>query len=416
MKPKVAIIGLGYVGLPLAMLFSTKGYHVVGIDHDVNKVQMINEGISYLLEVSNEEIEKLTNSSFTATTTYQSISQVDAIILCVPTPLSGNQLPNLSYVQTAIHDLIPYMKEHQLIVLESSTYPGSTEEVLVPLFKQAGFIAGESISIGYSPERIDPGNSEYCLETIPKVVSGVTRSCTEKLINLYEPIFSQLVPVSSPKIAEMAKMLENAQRFINLAFMNEMARVCYELEINVWEVVEAAETKPYGFLPCKPGPGIGGHCIPVDPLYLKWKANQAGCLTEFIDLAKKINDDQPHYLVERIKELLPPNALPTILLLGLTYKSDSNDLREAVGPILAKNLLNEGFSVDVYDPFVEEIKIGADTLKSINLTNSSLTNYDLVVLVTDHSSLPYEDIMKQSQLVFDTRNRLENGMSHIHKL
>ncbi|MBM7840351.1 UDP-N-acetyl-D-glucosamine dehydrogenase [Alkalihalobacillus xiaoxiensis] len=416
MNPKVAIIGLGYVGLPLAMLFAAKGYQVFGIDHDHKKVQMLEAGLSYLMEVSNEEIQTLTNSAFSVSTTYQAINEVDSIILCVPTPLSESQLPNLSYVQTAIHDLIPFMKENQLVVLESSTYPGSTEEVVVPLFKRAGFIAGKSIAIGYSPERIDPGNAHYRLENIPKVISGVTSSCTEKIINLYKPIFSQLVPVSSPKVAEMAKMLENAQRFVNLTFMNEMARVCHELDLNIWEVIEATETKPYGYFPCKPGPGVGGHCIPVDPLYLKWKANQAGCLTEFIDLAKKINDDQPSYLVERIKALLPPEQGSTVLLLGLTYKGDSNDLRESVGPILAKTLVDEGFIVDVYDPFVEEVNLGTVTIKSTPFTTSSLRKYDLVVLVTDHSSFPYEEIASESKLVFDTRNCFKNGVSHIHKL
>ncbi|SDB82899.1 UDP-N-acetyl-D-glucosamine dehydrogenase [Shouchella lonarensis] len=405
-RKRIAVVGLGYVGLPLAISLSEHHDQVLGIDIDTNKIKKLSESISYLSDVSNEAITSLKGRGFTATSSFKRVKEVDTIILCVPTPLIMDQSPDLSYVQTAMKSLLPYIKKGTLIVLESSTFPGTTEEVLIPLCEQENLIVGEDVYIAYSPERINPGDSSYLFKTIPKVISGVTPQCLEEITQLYTPVFDQLVPVSSPRVAEMTKLLENTQRFINISFINEMARICHDLDIDVWEVLDAAKTKPYGYSHYEPGPGIGGHCIPVDPLYLKWKANQSNIQTDFIDLAKRINDAQPYYIASRVQSLLHNinQKDASVLLVGISYKKDVNDLRQSIVPLIARQLRLKGMSVSFHDPYIEHMTIDQETLTSIPLTPETLARHTLVLITADHSCLDYNMITEHSNMLFDTRN------------
>ncbi|MDQ0207861.1 nucleotide sugar dehydrogenase [Alkalicoccobacillus murimartini] len=418
MATKVAVIGLGYVGLPLASLFHKSGYDVVGIDVDPRKIKSLDKGESYLSDFTDKEIKKLTSSKrFSYTTDFQSIQTASAIILCVPTPLKDHQYPDLSYLESATHALLPFLKKGQLVVLESSTFPGTTEEVLVPLLQKSGLIIGEDLYIGYSPERIDPGNKDFTLAEIPKVVSGVTDRCREKTVSIYEKAFHKLVPVDSPRIAEMTKILENTQRLVNISFMNEMSQVCHQLGIDIWQVITAASTKPYGFTSYFPGPGIGGHCIPVDPLYLKWKANQENLDTPFIDLAKQVNDAQPSYIVSRLEKALSKEVKnPSILLIGLTYKKDVNDVRESVSIPIMEQIIDRGWSVDYHDPFMEDILVKDKQFKGVQLEPDILANYDAVLILTDHSHIDYNHLVEHSKLIVDTRNCIKGHYPHVIRL
>lgn len=415
-KRKIAIIGLGYVGLPLAFEFSKKGHDVIGIDYDENKITQLNQRRSYLSEMTDEAIVELMSLPFVATTDYEEVNQVDVILICVPTPLASTGSPNLCYVQIALNQMLPFLQEGQLLILESSTFPGTTEEIVVPIVEQGGFIVGETIFIGYSPERLDPGNKQFHLRNVPKVISGTTSNCLAEVKRLYETVFHDLIPVSSTRTAEAVKMVENTQRFINLSFVNEMARVCNELDVDVWEVLQAVETKPYGFSGYRPGPGVGGHCIPVDPLYLKWKANQAGSQTHFIDVAKAINDEQPEYIVNRVRSHLHSLDQKDILLIGLSYKKNSKDVRESKSIVVAEQLIQAGSRIAYYDPFVSTCSLNDRVYQSIDLTKEELVSFDLVVLLTDHDQLDYDFIMQHSKLIFDTRNRLNGNAPHLFTL
>lgn len=419
-ETKVAIVGLGYVGLPLAMLFVAKGVWVRGIDIDRKKIELLLQGISYLTDITDEAVQQLVHSGrFAPTSHYDAVSDVDAVILCVPTPLRDHAYPDLSYIQAAAAAIVPYLKPGQLIVLESSTYPGTTEEVLRPILEQGARQAGVDFYLGYSPERIDPGNKDVPLESIPKVVSGLTEKCLQKLTLLYGQVFDHLVPVTSPRAAEMTKLLENCQRFVNISFINEIAMICEKMGIDVWEVIEAAKTKPYGFTPYYPGPGIGGHCIPVDPLYLQWKAKQYEVETKFIELATLINNQMQDYIIERIAKHLPAGKTlvdSRLLLIGITYKRDVNDVRESTPLGIFRKLLAMGANVSYHDPLVAQIVHEGQVYKSVHLTRETLKQADCVVLLTDHSQLPYELLVAYAPLVFDTRGAIKQLHPHVVRL
>lgn len=403
---KIGIIGLGYVGLPLAELFLEKGNTVYGIDTDERKINMLNKRQSYLSDYKKNEIRNLfSKNSFHVGTTFNVIEKVDVIIICVPTPLDDHDQPDLKYVIGAAQNLLPHLRRGQLIVLESSTYPGTCEELLKPILESTGLLVGRGISLAYSPERIDPG-SKWELEHIPKVVGGVTPSCTSYAKEVYEAVFKRMVVVSSPRVAEMTKLLENSQRYLNISFMNSLLKICEELDISLWEVIEAAGTKPYGFTKYYPGPGVGGHCIPVDPLYLLWKSREHHIDLPFIELCRQVNEDMPSLIVERVAKTLRPKELKecNVLVIGVTYKKDVNDLRESIALHIIEQLLESGVKVDYFDPYVNELKIGETVLHAVPLTARNMRNIDCTLILTDHSNIPYELFVKHTPVVIDTRN------------
>ncbi|KYG30995.1 nucleotide sugar dehydrogenase [Alkalihalobacillus trypoxylicola] len=415
MKGKIAVVGLGYVGLPLAILCHSKKFDVVGIDIDPSKIDSLKRGKSYLTDLEDSEIEQLSKSKhFAYSSNFSTVKEVDTIVICVPTPLNNKAEPNLDFVKKAFENMLPYLKPHQLIVVESSTYPGTTEEVLKPMLEIEGWEIGQNLYLGYSPERIDPGNQLFSLANIPKIISGSSLQCLHVLQDVYKEIFNELVPVKSTKIAEMTKIVENTQRFINISFMNELSKLSENLDIDIWEVIEAASTKPYGFMPYYPGPGIGGHCIPVDPLYLKWKAQELGLKTDFIDLAKKINDEQPAYIIERINRLVETGG--KLLVIGLTYKKDINDLRESSSLPILEGLIDQGYEVQYHDPFIAQFTYHEVVYYHQDISSESLADYDCVILLTDHSQINFTLIEQKSKKVFDTRNCLDTTLPHVYKL
>ncbi|WP_413379734.1 nucleotide sugar dehydrogenase [Alkalihalobacillus sp. 1P02AB] len=416
MESKVAIIGLGYVGLPLAILCHQKGFGVLGIDIDQSKIELLNKGRSYLADLQDDEIKKVVSSStFQYSADFTRVETVDTIVICVPTPLTNHSEPNLTYLKNAFNGIIPYLKKDHLIVVESSTYPGTTEEILKPMLEEKGWKVGEDLFLGYSPERIDPGNQLFSLENIPKIISGTTENCLDRINNVYDKIFSELVPVKNTKVAEMTKIVENTQRFINISFINELSQISEKLNVDIWEVIEAASTKPYGFTPYYPGPGIGGHCIPVDPLYLKWKANELKINTEFINLAKKINDNQPTYIVKRVLNLIGPDT-GKVLVIGLTYKKDINDMRESAAVSVFQGLIEKGIKVDYHDPFLEQIEVKSHLYQHQPLSAKRIAEYDCVVILTDHTNVDYDLIKQSAQTIFDTKNIYDSHEKHIKKL
>ncbi|GAX91969.1 nucleotide sugar dehydrogenase [Effusibacillus lacus] len=403
----VAIIGLGYVGLPLARLFLENGHTVYGIDVDAAKIELLAKRQSYLSDFTNTDIRNMfAKGKFYVAASYETITNAEAVILCVPTPLDDHARPDLKYVRDAMQNALPYLRAGQLVSLESTTYPGTTEEVLLPIIESTGLKVGKDIFLVFSPERIDPGHTQFKLHEIPKVLGGVTRYCAEIGKKVYESIFDQVVVVSSSKAAEMTKLLENSQRLINISFVNELVMLCNAMNIDLWEVIEAARTKPYGFTPYYPGPGIGGHCIPVDPLYLSAKAKDYNFDVEFIELAHKINEKMPDFVVEKVRTCLSSKPLSDcrILVIGVTYKKDVDDLRESRALKVIENLMNTGATVNFYDPYVDEIQIQDKRLKRITLTHRSVKQHDCSLILTDHTRIPYEQIVTHSPLVIDTRN------------
>ena len=404
---KIAVIGLGYVGLPLSNMFLEKGHTVYGIDIDESKVNSLLNHESYLSDFSNEEIKKMfVKNSFIVGSSFSVIKEVDAVIICVPTPLDQEAKPNLAYVRSALTHSLPFLKYGQLVVLESSTYPGTTEEEIVPMVESNGLTVGKDIFVAYSPERINPGD-KFSINSIPKVVGGVTTTCTKFAQSIYETIFDKVVVVSSPKVAELTKILENYQRFINISLMNQLLFLCEKMDINLWEVISAANTKPYGFTPYYPGPGIGGHCIPVDPLYLLWKAKKYNIDLEFISHAHQINNQMPQFIVQKVQKALDkPLNKARILAIGVTYKKDVNDLRESTALSVIEELKNSGAHVEFHDPLIDTIKLGNTIMNSTSL--SKLKQFDCTLILTDHSNLPYESIVKESKVVVDTRNSTQS--------
>lgn len=410
-KQKIGVIGLGYVGLPLALLFAETGFYVCGIDIDHEKIASLNKGISYVVDIEDQYLQQLIiEGNFEVSSNYNKIKDFDTIIICVPTPLSINNIPNLNDLQMVGKELVPYLKKEQLIILESSTYPGTTTEVLKPILEKSGLTIGEEIYLAYSPERIDPGNRSFSLTEIPKVISGVTQSCSKKIYNLYCQVFKEIIPVSSPEIAEMTKILENCFRFINISFINEFAILCDTLKINIWEVINAAKTKPFGFTPFFPGPGIGGHCIPIDPLYLQWKAQQNKFNTQFINLSHHINKSMPHYIVTQTQKLVKNKEKPSILIYGITYKKDINDLRESPAYLIMKSLKELGNIVYYHDPYINEIHINNEKIMSVPLTDSLYSKTDCILILVDHTQIPIHEMMKKAKIIYDTQN-ITQGLS-----
>ena len=412
----VGIIGLGYVGLPLAIRFSEVGFKVVGFDIDHRKVKMLNEGKSYIEHIPVDGISRMLDHGFLATTDFEKISKVDAILICVPTPLGVHNEPDLSYVKNTLHLVKNHLINNQLLILESTTYPGTTEEEIVPIIEDQGFKIGVNFYIGYSPEREDPGNKNFTTKTIPKVVSGHTQNCLKMVQSLYDEIVDQTVPVSSTQVAEMTKILENIHRAVNIGLVNELKMVADKMNIDINEVIQAAATKPFGFTPYYPGPGLGGHCIPIDPFYLTWKAKELGMNTRFIELAGEINTSMPHYVIQKVSESL--NSIgksiknSRVLILGLAYKKNLDDLRESPSLELIDILFDKGGLVEYCDPYFESIPKTRKyqiELKSKELNAKVLQEMDLVLLATDHDDFDYDLIKKYSKMIIDTRGRFQKS-------
>ena len=411
-KAIIGVVGLGYVGLPLAVEKAKAGFTVIGFDVQEEKVGMVNEGLNYIGDVIQEDLESLvTSKKLRATSDYAFIQDVDAIAICVPTPLDIYKQPNMQYIISSVKAIAANITSGTLVVLESTTYPGTTEELIKPILEDAGFVVGENIFLAYSPERVDPGNKEFNTKNTPKVVGGVTEICTKVAASMYRSVLEGDVhEVSSPAVAEMEKILENIFRNINIALANEMAILCNKMGINVWEVIDAAATKPYGFMPFYPGPGLGGHCIPIDPWYLTWKAREYNYHMKLIETAGEINDSMPDFVVQRCAEILNEQTKPLkkskILVLGVAYKKDIDDYRESpVLPIL--NLLTKaGSEWEVSDPYVPTFILNGEMVETVELTEKKLKEATLVVIATNHSNFDYEMIQENSNLILDTRNSI----------
>jgi UDP-N-acetyl-D-glucosamine dehydrogenase len=406
---KIAVIGLGYVGLPLAMVFAEAGIEVVGIEAVDERCAEINSGRSYIQDVSSEALRKMVDEGLIhATTDYAATEDCDADIICLPTPLNANREPDLTLVTDATAKLAGHLRRGQLVTLESTTYPGTTRDVLAPILEAgSGLTAGVDFHLAFSPERVDPGRTDYTTKSTPKVVGGLTPACMARALEVYGPALDNVVPVSTPEVAEMSKLLENIFRSVNIALMNELAMLCDRMNIDVWEVIDAAATKPFGFMKFQPGPGLGGHCIPIDPFYLSWKAREFDFWTEFIELAGKVNENMPYFCVEKLHRALNTRQKSLngarLLLLGVAYKADIDDLRESPALKVIRLLRAHGADVDYHDPYCAELP--EFDLKSVDLEEyRRIAAYDAVVIVTAHSALDYRTIVQEADLVVDFRN------------
>lgn len=412
----VGVIGLGYVGLPLAVEKAKVGYKTVGFDVQESKVDMVNKGINYIGDVVNFELEDIVKKGLlSATSDFSFVSNMDFIAICVPTPLDEYQQPDISYVRDSAIEISKYLRSGSMVVLESTTYPGTTEELILPILEEgSGLKCGEGFYLAFSPERVDPGNLIYKTKNTPKVVGGVGKDATEIAAAMYRNVLEgEVFEASSPKVAEMEKILENTYRNINIGLANEMAIICHKMGINVWEVIEAAKTKPYGFQAFYPGPGLGGHCIPLDPYYLSWKAREYNYHTQLVETSGIINDRMPAYVVERASKILNRLRKPlngsNILILGVAYKQDIDDYRESPALKVIENFENEGSKVGFYDPFVKAyIHKGKERLGSSILTEELLRGADLVVITTAHTKLDYDFVQRNSLQIFDTKNAMRN--------
>ena len=429
----IGIIGLGYVGLPLGLEYALKGINVIGFDVDERKPAFLKEGRSYIKHISEEKIQKAVSSGkFIATNDFSQLPKADALIICVPTPLDEHREPDMSYIVETGKVIQKYLRKGQIVSLESTTYPGTTDEILLPLFENAPlvqgtgsekFTVGQDFFLAFSPEREDPNNANYSTSTIPKVVGGVTPKCLEIAVELYNKVIVKTVPVSSTRVAEATKLLENIYRSINIALVNELKVVFDKMDIDVWEVIEAAKTKPFGFNAFYPGPGLGGHCIPIDPFYLTWKAREYDINTKFIELAGEINTSMPYYVVEKAMEVLNKHKKAIngskVLILGAAYKKDIDDMRESPSLKLIEILREKGAEVDYSDPYVPKLpktrKYNYDMV-SVDLTEESIKKYDLVLLSTDHTDFDYKFISEQAQLILDTRNGFEKNNAKNEKV
>ncbi|MBL4833795.1 MAG: nucleotide sugar dehydrogenase [Pseudomonas sp.] len=408
----VGIYGLGYVGLPLALRFAQMGIKVTGFDIDLKKVDLLNEGLSYIERIIPADIAAARTAGFTASADFSRTTDVDIQIICVPTPLDSHYQPDLSYVTDTVDNILPYFREGQIMSLESTTWPGTTEELLEPRLRAKGFIPGVNCALVYSPEREDPGNAHYQTADIPKVIGGTTPRCLDLGVSLYGLAIKTMVPVSSPKVAEMTKLLENIHRAVNIGLVNEMKIVADKMGINIHEVIQAAATKPFGFVPYTPGPGLGGHCIPIDPFYLTWKAKEYGINTRFIELAGEINHYMPHWVVQKVADALNGHGKAVkgsrILVLGLAYKKNIDDTRESPAVEIMALLQDKGAHVEYSDPHVPSFPLKRDynfDLESVELTPVSIASYDCLVLATDHDGFDYE-LIARTKLLVDTRGRL----------
>jgi UDP-N-acetyl-D-glucosamine dehydrogenase len=416
----VGVIGLGYVGLPLLVEFASRGFKATGFEVDESKAQQINAGTSYIGDVPSRKVQEVVDARrLQATTDFNHLSECDAIIICVPTPLRKTKEPDISYILAASEEISKRLRRGQVIVLESTTYPGTTDEVLLPMFEEKGLKLDEDFLLAFSPERVDPGNPSFLTHNIPKVVGGVTPDSTAVATHLYSHIVKDVHGVSSARVAEAAKLLENTFRAVNIGMANEMARLCYALNIDTWEVIRAAATKPFGFMPFYPGPGIGGHCIPLDPHYLSWKARQHGFDSRFISLAEEVNSRMPEHVVQLVSDGLNDERKAmkgsNVLLLGVAYKKDVNDVRESPALSIIDRLRAKGANVRYHDPFVSEVRfddahtdVSGEPLESVPLTDEELQTADCVIIVTDHSEVDYKRVCSLASLIVDTRNAL-NG-------
>lgn len=419
-KAHVGVIGLGYVGLPLLVEFASKGFQVTGFEVDESKAEQINAGNSYIGDVPSRRLKDVVDArQLRATTDFSHLRECDAIIICVPTPLRKTKEPDVSYILAAAEQIAKNLRRGHLIILESTTYPGTTDEVLLPMFEEKGLQLDEDFLLAFSPERVDPGNPQFLTHNIPKVVGGVTDDSTVVAAHLYSQIVNDVHAVSSARVAEAAKLLENTFRAVNIGMANEMARLCYALNIDTWEVIRAAATKPFGFMPFYPGPGIGGHCIPLDPHYLSWKARQHGFDSRFISLAEEVNSRMPEHVVQLVADGLNDERKAmkgsNVLLLGVAYKKDVNDVRESPALSIIDRLRAKGAKVKYHDPFVAEVHFDdahtdavGEPLVSVSLTNEELESADCVIIVTDHSEIDYKRVCSLGKLIVDTRNAL-NG-------
>lgn len=412
---RVGVLGLGYVGLPLAVEFAQAGFNVIGIDVQPRKIEQFNRGQSYIKDVADNIFQPLVRSGkLRATTDYSVIRDLDTIDICVPTPLRKTKDPDMSYVIAATDAIASHLHEGLLVMLESTTYPGTTEELLLPKFQTGGLSAGRDFFLCFSPERVDPGNPKFHTRNIPKVVGGVTPVCTEMGALFYKQALEKVVSVSSTRVAEMVKLLENTFRMINIGLVNELALMCDRMDINVWEVIDAAATKPFGFMPFYPGPGLGGHCIPIDPFYLSWKSKESGIEARFIELAGYINGRMPEFVVEKIQNALNDSSKPVrgshVHVLGVAYKRDIDDVRESPALDIIMLLQKRGARVTYSDPYVARINSNGATLEAQD-TLTNLRSADCVVIVTDHSETDYAAIVEQSKLIVDTRNALRQYQS-----
>ncbi len=422
-KAKVGVIGLGYVGLPLAVEKAKAGYTVLGFDIQPKKVDMVNKGINYIGDVVDEELRDLVKSGkLSATTDFDRLAECDVVTICVPTPIDEHKVPNLSYVENSAREIAKRLHKDMLVVLESTTYPGTTEEVILPILEETGLKVGKDFYLAFSPERVDPGNKRYKTKNTPKVVGGVTEECTKHAKALYENVLEAPVfVVSSPKAAEMTKILENTFRIVNIALINEMAIVASRMGINIWEVVEAAATKPFGFMPFYPGPGVGGHCIPIDPFYLTYKAREYDWHTRLIEMAGEINDFMPEYVVQRLQDILNERKKAMngakILVVGVTYKGDVADLRESPALKVIENLEKKKAEVLYFDPLIESFTHKGKKYKRIDLTKELLESVDGVIITTAHrNGVDYEFMVKHAPFVYDTKNVTKNIKENREKI
>ncbi|TAK08408.1 nucleotide sugar dehydrogenase [bacterium] len=411
---RVGVIGLGYVGLPLALEMVKEGFQVVGIDIDRQRVDSVNAGISYVLDVPSETLLSfVAKERIKATQSLAAVEDLDTVSICVPTPLRKTKEPNLSYIIAAVEAVHNHLRRGQLIILESTTYPGTTREVVLPILEASGLKVGRDFFLVYSPERVDPGNRSYNTRNIPKVIGGMTPRCTELAALLYQQFIERIALVSSPESAEMVKLLENTFRNVNIALANEMALMCHKFGINVWEVIEAAKTKPFGFMAFYPGPGLGGHCIPVDPYYLTWKARMNDFEPRLVELAAQINSQMPAFTVSRVADALNEKQKSLkgskILALGVAYKRDTSDTRESAAIEVLRGLYEKGAHVHYADPHVPSLEFNGRVIKSINLIPEILQSMDCVVVLTDHSTFDYEMVAVYSSLIVDTRNVLKDS-------
>ncbi|HXM45151.1 MAG TPA: nucleotide sugar dehydrogenase [Bryobacteraceae bacterium] len=419
-RARVGIVGLGYVGLPLAVEFAKAGFSVTGIDLHAGKTARVNAGDSYVGDISSDALSKLVQEGkLRATTDFAAVRDLDTINICVPTPLRKTKDPDMSYIVSSCEEILKYLHAGMLIILESTTYPGTTEELLLPMFQKSGLRVGQDFFLCFSPERVDPGNPKYQTANIPKVVGGSTPACTEMGRLFYAQALASVVPVSSTQVAEMVKLLENTFRMINIGLVNEMALMCDRMGINVWEVIEAAATKPFGFMPFYPGPGLGGHCIPIDPFYLSWKTKQAGIEARFIELAGYINGQMPHFVVDKIQNALNDAGKPVkgsrIHILGVAYKKDIEDLRESPALDVMLLLKRRGARLSYSDPYVPHLQLDGEDLQA--QPEALAAEADCAAIITDHSAFDFPAIAAKARLIVDTRNALKGvNLPHIVRL
>lgn len=412
---RVCIVGQGFVGLPLAVAFANSGVQTVGIDADAHKVRMLETGKSCISDVADDMLQSLfAEGRIRFSADVGQIAGADAVLICVPTPLQLDGSPDLTYICAAARAIARYLEKGQLVVLESSTFPGTTEEVLIPLLETHGLRSGTDFHVAYSPERINPGGS-FDLARIPKIVGAVTEAALERAMALYRLVFDQVVPVSSTRVAEFTKILENTHRFVNISLMNELALLCHQTGLDLREAINAAATKPYGFTPYYPGPGVGGHCIPVDPLYLKWFAGRSGCTLDFVDVADRINHRMPKYVAERILGLCGLEH-PRVLICGVTYKRDVNDTRESASLRVLEELVRRFAAISYHDPLVPEISVSGLVLRSTALTEQSLPTFDLIAILTDHSHVDYALIQRFARNILDCQGVYKMKYLNVHSM